>query len=51
VEQLRDVPPGFFAVRRKKTRLYHRRLTATTITGDRYACVQVVPGTFFDGIY
>jgi hypothetical protein len=26
VEQLRDVPPGFFAVRRKKTRLYHRRL-------------------------
>jgi hypothetical protein len=26
VEQLRDVPPSFFAVRRKKTRLYHHRL-------------------------
>ncbi|MDR1317280.1 MAG: hypothetical protein LBK13_10445, partial [Spirochaetales bacterium] len=26
VVQMRDVPPGFFAVRRKKTRLYHRRL-------------------------
>ncbi|MDR1179427.1 MAG: hypothetical protein LBK44_02885 [Spirochaetales bacterium] len=24
VEQLRDVPPSFFAVRRKKTHLYHR---------------------------
>jgi hypothetical protein len=26
VEQLRDVPPSFFVVCRKKTRLYHHRL-------------------------
>jgi hypothetical protein len=29
VEQLRDVPPSFFAVRRKKTRLYHQPAAAT----------------------
>jgi hypothetical protein len=34
VEQLRELSPCFFAVRRKKTRLYHRRLRPPRLWPD-----------------